>query len=162
MAAGRDGCTGKVNADLAFTLDLAVDDGNGNILLSKKEANHLLSWERLTELLDTEAYVDVRVAENVKGGCVAYLEGIRGFIPASKLDLSYVEEADLPNYINKTLKVRVITADKENEKLVLSAREYLKECGKNIKFLAGNNLLRYLFALRRIISLLASSLKYLE
>ena len=116
----------KIGDEISATV-ISTDDGNGNILLSKKEANHLLSWERLAELLDTEAYVDVRVAENVKGGCVAYLEGIRGFIPASKLDLSYVEEADLPNYINKTLKVRVITADKENEKLVLSAREYLKE-----------------------------------
>ena len=77
--------------------------------------------------MDSESYVDVKVSEAVKGGCVAFLEGIRGFIPASKLDLQYVEEDNIPEYVGKTLKVKVITADQENDKLVLSAREYLRE-----------------------------------
>ena len=77
--------------------------------------------------MDSESYVDVKVLEAVKGGCVAFLEGIRGFIPASKLDLQYVEEDNIPEYVGKTLKVKVITADQENDKLVLSAREYLRE-----------------------------------
>ncbi|MBR4668517.1 MAG: S1 RNA-binding domain-containing protein [Butyrivibrio sp.] len=106
---------------------ISTDDGNGNILLSKKEANHVLAWDKLKELLDSESYVDVKVSEAVKSGCVAYLEGIRGFIPASKLDLQYVEEDKIPEYVGKTLKVKLITVDKENEKLVMSAREYLKE-----------------------------------
>ncbi len=106
---------------------ISTDDGNGNILLSKKEANQVLAWDKLKELMDGEQYTDVKVSESVKGGCVAFLEGIRGFIPASKLDLQYVEEDKLPEYVGKTLKVKVITADKENSKLVLSAREYLKE-----------------------------------
>ena len=106
---------------------ISTDDGNGNILLSKKEANHVRAWDKLKELLDSESYVDVKVSEAVKSGCVAYLEGIRGFIPASKLDLQYVEEDKIPEYVGKTLKVKLITVDKENEKLVMSAREYLKE-----------------------------------
>ena len=106
---------------------ISTDDGNGNILLSKKEANQVLSWDKLKELMDGEVYVDVKVAEAVKSGCVAYLEGIRGFIPASKLDLNFVEEDKLPEFVGKTLKVRVINADKEANKLVLSAREYLRE-----------------------------------
>jgi small subunit ribosomal protein S1 len=71
--------------------------------------------------------VDVKVAEAVKAGAVAFLEDIRGFIPASKLDLSFVEEDKISEYVGKTLKVKVITADEKNGKLVLSAREYLKE-----------------------------------
>jgi small subunit ribosomal protein S1 len=106
---------------------ISTDDGNGNILLSKKEANQVLSWDKLKELMDAETLVDVKVAEAVKSGCVAYLEGIRGFIPASKLDLNFVEEDKLPEFVGKTLKVRVINADKEANKLVLSAREYLRE-----------------------------------
>lgn len=116
----------KVGDEVSATV-ISTDDGNGNILLSKKEANQVLSWDRLKELLDTEAYVDVKVSEAVKGGCVAFLEGIRGFIPASKLDLQYVEEDHIPDYVGKTLKVKVLTADKENNKLVLSAREFLRE-----------------------------------
>ena len=116
----------KVGDEVSATV-ISTDDGNVNILLSKTEANQVLSWDKIKELLESEEYVDVKVSEAVKGGCVAFLEGIRGFIPASKLDINYVEESDIPEYVNKTLKVKVITADKESNKLILSAREYLRE-----------------------------------
>ena len=116
----------KIGDEVSATV-ISTDDGNGNILLSKKEANHVLAWDKLKEYRDLESYVDVKVSEAVRGGCVAFLEGIRGFIPASKLDLQYVEEDNLSDYVGKMLKVKVITADQENDKLVLSAREYLRE-----------------------------------
>ncbi|SCY50127.1 S1 RNA-binding domain-containing protein [Butyrivibrio sp. INlla14] len=116
----------KVGDEISATV-ISTDDGNGNILLSKKEANQVLSWDKLGEMLSSGKYVDVKVSEAVKSGCVAFLEGIRGFIPASKLDLQFVEEDKLQEYVGKTLKVKVITADKEAGKLVLSAREYLRE-----------------------------------
>lgn len=116
----------KIGDEVSATV-ISTDDRNGNILLSKKEANHVLAWDKLKEYLESESYVDVKVSEAVRGGCVAFLEGIRGFIPASKLDLQYVEEDNLSDYVGKTLKVKVITADQENDKLVLSAREYLRE-----------------------------------
>ncbi|MCR4756976.1 MAG: S1 RNA-binding domain-containing protein [Butyrivibrio sp.] len=106
---------------------VSKDDGYGNILLSKKEANQIVAWDKLKELMNSEEYVDVKISEAVKSGCVAFIEGIRGFIPASKLDLNYVDESDLDSFVGKTLKVKVITADEENKKLVLSGKEYLKE-----------------------------------
>ena len=106
---------------------VSTDDGYGNILLSKKEANQIVAWDKLKELMNSGEYVDVKISEAVKSGCVAFLEGIRGFIPASKLALNYVEESDLDSFVGKTLKVKVITADEENRKLVLSGREFLKE-----------------------------------
>ncbi len=102
-----------------------MDDGQGNILLSKKEANEVLSWDVLEQMKEEKTDVTVRVSEAVNGGTVAYVEGIRGFIPASQLDLNYVEDPSA--YVGKTLKVRVITVDQEKEKLVLSAKEILKE-----------------------------------
>ena len=102
-----------------------MDDGQGNILLSKKEANEVLSWDVLEQMKEEKTDVTVKVSEAVNGGAVAYVEGIRGFIPASQLDLNYVEEP--ADYVGKTLKVRVITVDQEREKLVLSAKEILKE-----------------------------------
>lgn len=105
---------------------ISTDDGNGNILLSKKEANQVLAWDKLKEYLESGEYVDVKVSEAVKAGAVAYLEGIRGFIPASKLDLNFVEEENIPSYVGKTLKVKVITADEQANKLVLSAKEFLR------------------------------------
>ncbi len=116
----------KIGDEVSATV-ISTDDGNGNILLSKREATQVLAWDKIKNIVDADEYVDVKVSEAVKSGCVAFLEGIRGFIPASKLDLAFVEEDKLSDYVGKTLKVKVITADKEANKLVLSAREYLKE-----------------------------------
>lgn len=102
-----------------------MDDGQGNILLSKKEANAVLAWDVLEGYLEEQKTVSVKVTETVNAGVVAYLEGIRGFIPASQLALSYVEDTSV--YLGKKLTVRVITVDREKEKLVLSAKELLKE-----------------------------------
>ena len=102
-----------------------MDDGQGNILLSRKEANAVLAWDVLTGYLEEKKTIAVKVNDVVNAGVVAYLEGIRGFIPASHLALSYVE--NLEEYKGKTLEVRVITVDREKEKLVMSAREILRE-----------------------------------
>lgn len=102
-----------------------MDDGQGNIVLSRKEANAVLAWDVLTGYMEEKKDVSVKVSEVVNAGVVAYLEGIRGFIPASQLDISYVE--NLEEYKGKVLDVRVITVDREKEKLVLSAKEILKE-----------------------------------
>jgi len=105
-----------------------MDDGKGNIALSRKEANAVLAWDVLTAYMEEKKDVSVKVSEVVNAGVVAYLEGIRGFIPASQLALSYVE--NLEEYKGKALEVRVITVDREKEKLVLSAKEILREKAK--------------------------------
>lgn len=99
---------------------VSTDDGVGNIKLSCKEAKDVLSWDVLKQYLEEEKEIPVKVNEAVNGGVIAYAEGIRGFIPASQLSLTYVE--DLSAWINKQLTVRVITVDKEKNKLVLSAK----------------------------------------
>ena len=108
---------------------ISVDDGQGNILLSKKEANEVLAWDKLQNWMEEETECTVRVKETVNAGVVAFLEGIRGFIPASHLSTDYVE--DTSAYVGKELTVRVITVDREKKKLVLShkviAREKAKE-----------------------------------
>ena len=107
---------------------ISMDDGHGNILLSKKEANDVLAWDVLTSYMEEDKKVTVKVNEAVNAGVVAYLEGIRGFIPASQLDLGYVE--DVTPYVGKTLTVKVTEANKEKEKLILSAKVVLKEAAK--------------------------------
>lgn len=107
---------------------ISMDDGHGNILLSKKEANDVLAWDVLTAYMEEDKKVTVKVNEAVNAGVVAYLEGIRGFIPASQLDLGYVE--DVTPYVGKTLTVKVTEANKEKEKLILSAKVVLKEAAK--------------------------------
>ena len=96
------------------------DDGNGNILLSKVEATDVLAWDKLKELKASGEVLDVVVKGVVNGGAVAYVEGVRGFIPASKLALNYVEDTN--EYL-----VQVIDVNKEDKKLILSAKEILRE-----------------------------------
>ena len=107
---------------------ISMDDGQGNILLSKKEATAVLAWDVLKEHMEQEQILTVKVNEAVNGGVVAYAEGIRGFIPASQLDMSYVE--DVTPYVGKSLKVKVSEVNKEKEKLILSAKTVLKEAAK--------------------------------
>lgn len=102
-----------------------LDDGQGNIQLSKKEANDVLAWEKLNTYLEEQTELSVKIAGIVPSGVVAYVEGIRGFIPASQLDLSYVEATE--DWLGREVQVRVITVEESKKKLVLSAKVILRE-----------------------------------
>ena len=104
---------------------LRRDDGQGNILLSRADAADVLAWDRLKELQDSGEVLDVVVKGIVNGGAIAYVEGVRGFIPASRLALEFVEDTEV--FLNQPIQVQVIEADKAKKRLVLSAREILRE-----------------------------------
>ena len=104
---------------------LRMDDGRGNILLSKKAADSVLVWEKFAQMMKDGTAAEMKISEAVKGGAVGYLDGMRAFIPASKLSLEYVD--DLSTWVGKTIPVRIITAEKETNKLVVSSREILRE-----------------------------------
>ena len=104
---------------------MATNDGEGNMVLSRKEANAVLAWDRLRQLMEDREIVKVKISEVVNSGAIAYLEGIRGFIPASRLADEYVEE--LAEWNGKTIEATVITADEETRRLVLSGREAARE-----------------------------------
>lgn len=104
---------------------VALDDGAGNIELSRKEANDVLAWDKLKELMAQEAVVKVRIKESVKGGVVTYLEGIRAFIPASQIASDYVE--DTSAWIGREIEAKITTVDKEKDKLVLSGKAVARE-----------------------------------
>lgn len=104
---------------------LATDDGEGNILLSHKEASHIISWDILKQYLEEQTVLTVKISEIAKGGAVAYVEGIRGFIPASRLSLDYIDNLD--EWLHREINVRITEADSTHHKLILSARELLKE-----------------------------------
>lgn len=114
----------QVGDEITATV-IRKDDGHGNILLSRAEANDILAWEKLTQYKEEKTVLDVKVKGIVNAGVIAYVEGIRGFIPASKLSLNYVE--DLNEYLNKDIQVQVFDLDKEKDRLILSAREILRE-----------------------------------
>ncbi|MEG0720677.1 MAG: S1 RNA-binding domain-containing protein [Lachnospiraceae bacterium] len=81
-------------------------------------------WNVVTEYMEKGTVLPVKVEGIVNGGVIVMVEGLRGFIPASKLSLSYIE--DLGTYLLQDIEVQVIDVDEANNRLVLSARELLK------------------------------------
>ena len=82
-------------------------------------------WNMVTSYMDNNTNLHVTIEGVVNGGAIARVEGLRGFIPASRLSLSYVD--DLNDFLLKEIDVRVIDVDQADNRLVLSAKEILKE-----------------------------------
>ncbi len=120
LAAGKIAVGDEIEATV-----IRMDDGEGNIELSKKEANDVLAWDKLQTLLEEEQTVKVRIKESVPSGVTAYLEGIRAFIPASQIASDYVEDTDA--WVGREIEVKVITVDRDKTKLVLSGKAVARE-----------------------------------
>lgn len=82
-----------------------------------------LAWDHLQSFKDEQTVLTVTV-DCGKQGIVAYVEGIRGFIPASRLALGRIE--DLNTYLGKEIQVQVADVDEEKNRLILSCRELLR------------------------------------
>ena len=107
-----------------------LDDGDvmSGKVENEEEAENNLAWQHMKELLDNRETIRVKIGGMVNGGLIAYVENIRGFIPASQISLDFVENLD--EWLGKELDVRVITADPHKKRLVLSAKVILKEAQK--------------------------------
>ena len=88
-------------------------------------------WNIIADYLEKKTVLPVKIEGIVNGGVIAIVEGIRGFIPASQLSLSYVE--NLEEYLLKDIEVQVIEADQAENRLILSARNLLKEQARKEK-----------------------------
>ncbi|MCR5147783.1 MAG: S1 RNA-binding domain-containing protein [Eubacterium sp.] len=89
------------------------------------DTDTLLAWRKMEELKESQENITVTVSDIVKGGVIAEYEGLRAFIPISKLSLDRLE--DCRQFLGKELEVRVFEANMDEDKLILSAKEILKE-----------------------------------
>ncbi|MBE5938162.1 MAG: S1 RNA-binding domain-containing protein [Lachnospiraceae bacterium] len=109
------------------TVVINNDDGNGNLVLSLKDATKALAWETLRDgMLERKVY-EVKISGAVNGGMVAYLEGIRGFIPISRVSMKRVEDSERDSYVGKKINVIIVEANEDKGNLILSARELEEE-----------------------------------
>ena len=88
-------------------------------------------WNRVADYQRRKTVLTVKIEGLVNGGVIAVVEGIRGFIPASQLSLSYVE--NLEDYLLKEIDVQIIEADQAENRLVMSAKDLLKEQARKEK-----------------------------
>jgi len=104
---------------------LKTDDGDGNILLSRKKIEVSEHWDEIIKAFEDKEYVSAKVVKEVKGGVIATYKEVSGFIPMSQLNDRYVEKAD--EFIGKTLTVRITRVDQKRNKAVFSHKAYLAE-----------------------------------
>lgn len=105
-------------------LVLTKEDKEGRLILSKKRAQYERAWGAIERLKEEEGIVSGPVIEVVKGGLIVDI-GLRGFLPASLVDLRRVR--DLQPFVGKTIECKIIELDKHRNNVVLSRRAFLEE-----------------------------------
>src|ERR1700693_902723 len=108
-------------------LVLQKEDKEGRLVLSKKRAQYEKAWANIEELKNRDEMVKGVVIEVVKGGLIVDI-GLRGFLPASLVELRRVRE--LQPYIGKTVEAKIIELDRNRNNVVLSRRAWLEETQK--------------------------------
>jgi len=109
-------------------LVLQKEDKDGRLILSKKRAEYERAWVKVEEKFTSGENVEGEVIEVVKGGLILDI-GLRGFLPASLVDLRRVK--DLATYMGNRLEARVIEMDRNRNNVVLSRRVVLEEGRKH-------------------------------
>ena len=97
---------------------------NGGVL-SKVKADRMSVWKDMETIKERGETVQAKITQMVKGGLVAVVNGLRGFIPASQMDLHFVK--DLSVYVDQTVEALPIEIDKHKQRLVLSRRQLLEK-----------------------------------
>jgi small subunit ribosomal protein S1 len=127
----------SVNADEEVHLGEEVDalvltkeDQDGRLILSKKRARFEKAWRRIEQAAESREPVEGTVIEVVKGGLILDL-GVRGFLPASLVDIRRVQ--NLEEFTGQTLECKVIELNRSRNNVVLSRRAVLEEERKEIR-----------------------------
>ena len=110
--------------DKIEALVLTKEDKEGRLVLSKKRAQYERAWGTIEKIKEEDGIVTGTVIEVVKGGLILDI-GLRGFLPASLVDLRRVR--DLQPYIGTELEAKIIELDRNRNNVVLSRRAFLEE-----------------------------------
>jgi len=110
--------------DEVEALVMQMEDQDGRLILSKKRAQYERAWGRIEKVMESGGTVTGQVIEVVKGGLIVDI-GLRGFLPASLVDLRRVR--DLHPFVGEPLEAKVIELDRNRNNVVLSRRAYLEE-----------------------------------
>jgi small subunit ribosomal protein S1 len=101
------------------------EDSEGNIVLSKEKADKIKIWEQIEEACNNEQTVTGRVVARIKGGMTVDINGVKGFLPGSQVDLRPVRNLD--SLIGQTFELKVLKVNQRRGNIVLSRRALLEE-----------------------------------
>lgn len=120
--------TGEVNIKVGDSIDVyleAIEDQNGQLVLSKQKADFMLVWDRIREAHDAGELVSGRVKRRIKGGVVVDVMGVDAFLPGSQIALRQVPDFDA--LIGQMMEVKIIKLNKTRRNIVVSRRVVLEE-----------------------------------
>jgi small subunit ribosomal protein S1 len=113
----------KVGDQIEVFLE-AVEDQDGQLVLSKNKADFLRVWDKIRDAHDQGAIVDGRIVRRIKGGLVVDLFGVEAFLPGSQVALRQVPDFD--TLLNQTLPMKIIKLNKTRRNIVVSRRVVLE------------------------------------
>ncbi|MBI3363710.1 MAG: 30S ribosomal protein S1 [Ignavibacteriae bacterium] len=96
----------------------SVENRDGQLVLSRKRADFMRTWERIVRAFETGEVLTGKIARRIKGGLVVDLMGLDAFLPGSQIDVKPVRDFD--QYIGKTMEFRVAKINHPNENVVVS------------------------------------------
>jgi small subunit ribosomal protein S1 len=102
-----------------------IEDSTGKLVLSRRRADFMKTWDDIMNLHNTQAIVPVRILRRIKGGMVVDLLGIEAFLPGSQIDMRPVRDFDA--WVTKVIDVRVVKINHPNENVVVSHKVLLEE-----------------------------------
>jgi small subunit ribosomal protein S1 len=116
------------------------EDNNGNVILSLKRAQEQLSWDSAEKFLEGNEVIESKIVGFNKGGLIAAVEGLRGFVPSSQVSAMRraMSTGDTPEQrwqkmVGEPISVRVIEVDRERRRLILSEKAASNESRQSIK-----------------------------
>ncbi len=122
--AGQDDLPAVQAGDEIDVYIVRREDSEGQIVLSKKIADQTLIWDEIATAYETGAPVKGRITERIKGGLRVSVGSLRGFLPASQVELRPIQ--NLEQYVGQTLDMKVISLSKRRHNIVLSRRAWLE------------------------------------
>ncbi|MCG9133240.1 30S ribosomal protein S1 [Candidatus Poribacteria bacterium] len=121
---GQDGLLSVQAGDEIDVYIVRREDAEGQIVLSKKIADQTLIWDEIATAHESGAPVQGRITERIKGGLRVSVGSLRGFLPASQVELRPIQ--NLEQYVGQTLDMKVISLSKRRHNIVLSRRAWLE------------------------------------
>ena len=122
--AGQDGLPTVQVGDEIDVYIVRREDSEGQIVLSKKIADQTLIWDEIATAYEAGTPVMGRIIERIKGGLRVSVGSLRGFLPASQVELRPIQ--NLEQYVGQTLEMKVISLSKRRHNIVLSRRAWLE------------------------------------
>ncbi|KPL00845.1 MAG: 30S ribosomal protein S1, partial [candidate division Zixibacteria bacterium SM23_73_3] len=114
----------KVGDEIEVYLD-AIEDQDGQLVLSKHKADFMRVWDRVKEAHDKKELIDGKIIRRIKGGMVVDLMGVDAFLPGSQIALRQVPDFDA--LLGQTMQFKVIKLNKARRNIVVSRRSVLEE-----------------------------------